>query len=145
MNGANPDPIAKRAEDFHAKGFNCAQSVACSCADAAGIDAETAFKLTEGLGGGIGRFTETCGALLGGAAILGYATSVGPDDPTTKRLTYEKTRQLADQFEASIGSTLCKEIKDRAGNPPLRSCDECIAEGARLTLDLLTIAEPNPH
>ena len=38
----------------HDKGYNCAQSVACTYADLVGLDEATMFKVTEGLGKGMG-------------------------------------------------------------------------------------------
>ena len=37
-----------RALEMHAVGYNCAQCVACACADAVGLDAEQAFRLVKG-------------------------------------------------------------------------------------------------
>ena len=46
-------------------GYNCAQAVACTYCDMAGIDEETAKNLTQGLAVGMGGSTEaTCGAIL---------------------------------------------------------------------------------
>ena len=45
----------------HNMGFNCAQSVACTYADLVGCDEETMFKMTEGLGLGMGGMQGTCG------------------------------------------------------------------------------------
>ena len=87
-----------RAHELHESGFNCAQAVACTCADLVGLDQATAFRMTEGLGGGMGGFTETCGAISGGCAIIGYATSDGPHNPKTKGATYKKVRQLVARF-----------------------------------------------
>ena len=42
----------------HDKGYNCAQSVACTYADLVGLDEETMFKVTEGLGKGITQHRE---------------------------------------------------------------------------------------
>ena len=138
MTGVETEQRVERAYEFHKRGFNCAQCVACTCADIVGLDEAVAFKATEGLGGGIGGYTETCGAILGGASILGFATSDGPHNPTTKKETYRLTKQLADRFRENTGSTLCGEIKGRTGGTaPLRSCDDCIADAVRITLDLL--------
>ena len=37
-----------QAAEYHARGFNCAQAVACTLAPAVGLDPQTAFTLTEG-------------------------------------------------------------------------------------------------
>ena len=127
-----------RAHELHGGGFNCAQSVACACADLVGADEAIAFKLTEGLGGGMGGFTETCGAISGGAAIIGFAMSDGPHNPQTKGATYKQVRRLVSRFAEQNGSTLCKELKGKAGGPVLRSCPDCVDDGVRMTLDILT-------
>lgn len=45
------DKVAEK----HKSGYNCAQAVACAYCDLVGIDEETMFRLTEGLGLGMGR------------------------------------------------------------------------------------------
>ena len=53
-------------------GYNCAQAVACTYCDLAGIDEETARDLTQGFAAGIGGSMEaTCGAIIG-APFLSY-------------------------------------------------------------------------
>lgn len=37
-----------QAAEYHARGFNCAQAVACTLAPAVGLDPQIAFTLTEG-------------------------------------------------------------------------------------------------
>ena len=49
-----------QAAEYHARGFNCAQAVACTLAPAVGLDPQVAFTLTEGFGAGMGGMTETC-------------------------------------------------------------------------------------
>jgi C_GCAxxG_C_C family probable redox protein len=122
---------------MHAAGFNCAQCVACSCADLVGLNENEAFRLMEGFGGGMGGFSETCGAISGGVALLGYVNSGGLENPHTKGATYKLSRELVKNFGAKNGSTLCPELKGLTGGPVLRSCDGCIEDGVRLTTDIL--------
>ena len=52
-------------------GYNCAQAVACTYCDLAGIDEETVRNLTQGFAAGIGGSMEaTCGAIIGAVDIL---------------------------------------------------------------------------
>lgn len=44
----------KEAEERKKNGYNCAQAVACSYCDLAGIDEETAKNLTQGFAAGVG-------------------------------------------------------------------------------------------
>ena len=61
----------------HDMGFNCAQSVACTYADLVGCDKQTIFKMTEGLGLGMGGMQGTCGALSGACVLAGMKNSGG--------------------------------------------------------------------
>ena len=70
-----------QAAEYHARGFNCAQAVACTLAPAVGLDPQTAFTLTEGFGAGMGGMTETCGAISGAVAIMGFVMSDGMETP----------------------------------------------------------------
>ena len=126
-----------RAHELHESGYNCAQSVACACADLVGLDADTAFRMTEGLGGGMGAFSETCGAVSGGVAVIGYGNSAGPEAPRSKGATYKLVRRLVNGFREQNGSTLCAELKGQTGGPVLRSCPGCVEDGCRLTCEVL--------
>ena len=122
------------ALELHERGFNCAQCVACATCDLAGLDEKTAFRLAEGFGGGMGGFTETCGAISGGIMVMGYRMSKGPDGPITKKSTYVRAKQLVEDFQKKNGSTLCGVLRGETGGPKLRTCDGCIEDGVRLAL-----------
>ena len=137
MSQAAREAFVEKARELHKREFNCAQAIACTFAETVGIDEATAFKLTEGLGGGMGGHTETCGALSGGCAIVGYATSDGPHNPTTKKHTYELVKQLAARFIDQYESTTCSDLKGLTGDLPKHPCDDYIEDAARMTYDLL--------
>lgn len=148
MKGALADMTPQEREarvdsalDMHARGYNCAQCVACALADLTDVDCDTLFRLMEGFGGGMGGFSETCGALSGGAAVIGYRNSDGRQNPKTKGATYKLTRTLVSEFRNANGSTLCPDLKGLRGQPPLRSCDGCIEDGVRMTLEVLQAAK----
>ncbi len=64
-----------KAAELHNKGYNCAQAVACSFCDEFGIDEAAMFRLTEGMGLGMGCMEGTCGAVNGAVTILGLLNS----------------------------------------------------------------------
>ena len=66
----------QRAQEFHGKGYNCAQSVVCAYADLVGLDEQTAYKMAEGFGLGMGVM-ELCGALSGAFMLAGVKGSAG--------------------------------------------------------------------
>ena len=117
---------------LHQKGYNCAQAVICTYADLFGIDEQTAYKMSEGFGLGMGMM-EVCGALTGGLMLAGLKNSAGVESPgTTKGSTYKLNRTLGQAFQQSTGSVLWHELKGRDTGTPLCPCDTCIQQGAQL-------------
>ena len=101
----------------HDKGYNCAQAVVCTYCDLLGIDEETAFKMSEGFGFGMGM-TEVCGAVSGMTFIAGLKNSDGNlSAPKTKRDTYTLSREMAQKFKEKNGSYICAELKGIRGSP----------------------------
>jgi len=134
------DEIERRVAlsiELHDRNYNCAQSVACACCDLVGLDDAAAFRMLEGFGGGMGGHTETCGALAGAVAIIGYSMSEGPHNPTTKSTTYEQVKPLVARFLAEEGATTCGVLTGLAGGPKLQPCPKLIQDGVRFTIDAL--------
>jgi C_GCAxxG_C_C family probable redox protein len=52
-------------------GYNCAQAVLDAFRDEASLDEDLALKMATGLGAGMGRKQEVCGAVTGGVLVLG--------------------------------------------------------------------------
>ncbi len=106
------------------EGYNCAQSVLYSYCDTLGFDKNTALKLACGLGAGMGRKGEVCGAVTGGILVIGARYGRGErDDQTAKELTYKKTSELMDLFEQKHGTFICRKL--------LNGCELSTEEGQR--------------
>lgn len=122
---------------LHQKGYNCAQAVVCAYADLFGIDENTAYKMSEGFGLGMGMM-EVCGALSGALMLAGLKNSAGSDAPgTTKGSTYKLNRTLGEAFQKETGSVLCHELKGRDTGKPLYPCDACVRHGAKIVEEYL--------
>jgi C_GCAxxG_C_C family probable redox protein len=94
-----------------------------SC-DRLAFDKDTALRLACGLGAGMGRKEEVCGALTGGIVALGLQNGRGEkEDRSRTETTYAMTRELMDRFEAKHGSCLCREL--------LGGCDLMTEDGQR--------------
>ncbi|MGN0076627.1 MAG: C-GCAxxG-C-C family protein [Parafannyhessea sp.] len=137
--GMRRQDYVDKALELHHSGYNCAQSVACACSGLTDVDADELFRLMEGFGGGMGGFSETCGALSGAIAILSSTTSGGTANPRTKAGTYARVRPIVSSFREKNGSTRCPELKGMTGGPVLRSCDGCIEDACNLLLDALGV------
>ena len=65
---------AKKALEYHKKGYNCSQAVACSFCEEFGVDEETMFRIAEGFGFGMGMM-DICGAVTGMFMVMGLVLS----------------------------------------------------------------------
>ena len=103
-------------------GYNCAQSILYAYGPDLGLDGETALKVATGLGAGMGRRGEVCGALTGGILVLGLKYGRGgQQDRSATEDTYQKTLELLARFERRHGSCSCRVLLD--------GCDLQTAEG----------------
>ncbi len=93
-----------KAEELFKSGMNCSQAVFCAFADEFGMDEDTAAKVSSGLGGGVGRTREVCGAVTGATLVLGMRH--GPD----KNAVYPSVQDFIAKFKAECGSVVCREL-----------------------------------
>lgn len=92
-------------------GYNCAQAVLDAFRDQTGLDEDLALKIATGLGAGMGRKQEVCGAVTGGILVLGLRHGRGSrDDQAVAGATYARVRELMDRFAAKHGTCLCREL-----------------------------------
>ncbi len=133
---------AEKAVELHKKGYNCAQSVACSFCQEFGVDQETMFRISEGFGFGMGMM-EMCGTVSGMCMVIGLDNSIGNPEKgkITKADTYKKVREYAAKFKEKNGSFCCRELKGVESGKMLASCDQCIADAVELTEQYLADRE----
>jgi C_GCAxxG_C_C family probable redox protein len=104
--------------------YNCAQSVFYSFSKDLQIDENIALKTACGLGAGMGRKGEVCGAVTGGIMVIGAKYGRGKnDDRTAKEATYSKTSELMDRFSEKHGTYICRKL--------LGGCELTTVEGQR--------------
>lgn len=103
--------IQEKAVALHRAGFNCAQSVLCSCGAYTGLDEKTALAISGGLGGGF-RCGEICGALSG--AVLAAGLCCPYDDAENLRAKEQiaaLTCRLTAAFREEFGDVRCEKLK----------------------------------
>lgn len=129
----------KDTVEKHMKGYNCAQAVACTYCDLAGIDEETMFKITEGYGLGMGNMQGTCGAITGAVAVIGMLnSSANLETPNSKASTYKIAKEILDKFQEKNQSTICHELKGIESKIVLRSCSGCIEDACVFLEDVMS-------
>lgn len=97
-------PAAERAEALFRSGSNCAQAVFAAFAGELGLDEASACRIACGLGGGVGRMREVCGAVTAAALVIGMRC--GGD----KAAAYPAIQAFGDRFRAETGSVVCREL-----------------------------------
>lgn len=131
-----------QAIEFHHKGYNCCQAVACAYCDLVGVDEKTMFRAAEAFGAGMGGMQATCGAIAGAVLLAGFKNSRGTlEDPPSKFDTYKLSKQIVNEFCEKNGSIVCKELKGVETKNVLRSCDGCIEDAAVLAEKILFAEE----
>lgn len=125
------------AQRLHEEGYNCAQAVVCAYCDQFGLDQDTAFKMAEGFGLGMGMM-EMCGALSGAFMLAGCKQSKGTDYPgETKGKTYKTVKEMANVFQEQNETYLCRELKGVADGRVRRACAGCIGDACQLIEEYL--------
>jgi len=129
--------IAKSME-YHKRGYNCCQAVACAFLDKTDLDEETMFKLTEGFGLGMGGMKGTCGAVSGAVLLAGLLdSSANLEKPDSKGKTYKLSKQIVNEFIEKNKSIVCEEIKGVETGEVLRSCNGCIKDAVVIAAKVL--------
>lgn len=132
----------EKALEKHKSGYNCAQAVACVYCDLVGMDEMTAFRATEAFGAGMGAMQATCGAVSGAVLLAGLKNSCGDlQNPVSKGRTYQLSRKIVEEFKAKNTSVVCKDLKGVETGKKICSCDECIADAARLVEQIVFAGE----
>jgi len=105
-------------------GFNCAQAVFSTYCGQFSLEQETALRVACGLGGGMGKLQETCGAVSGAYLVIGLKHGQYlPGDTAAKETTYALVREFARRFEERNQSTSCRALL----GIDLMDCDREIA------------------
>lgn len=109
-------------------GYNCAQAVLYSCCDKLNFDKSMALKLACGMGAGMARHGEVCGAVSGGILAIGlkHGRGEGEDRASTEE-TYRRVNELMSRFEARHGSCICRKL--------LNGCDMNLPAGRQYFIE----------
>ena len=84
------------ATDYHHRGYNCCQSVCFAFLDHIDLDEKTLFRVTEGLGLGMGGMEGTCGAISAATVLAGLKCSTADlEHPNSKAITYKDAKALS--------------------------------------------------
>jgi C_GCAxxG_C_C family probable redox protein len=105
------------ANDYHKKGFNCAQSVLLAFGDLTGLPEAQAMSLAGGFGSGTGT-GELCGAVAGAVMTLGLLHPISADDPVGgKKRTVALSKELQSRFSQRFNALRCSDLLQKDFTP----------------------------
>jgi C_GCAxxG_C_C family probable redox protein len=100
-----------RAKELLKEGYSCAQSVFATFCEELGLDRNTALKIADAFGGGIGHMGLTCGAVTGACMVIGLKHGrTAAADAEAKQRTIGRVRLLAEAFRKRHGTIACREL-----------------------------------
>ena len=133
-------------------GYNCAQAVVTTFADALNFDYDQALSIAAGFGGGMGRLQRTCGAVTGAFMVISfYCDNIYKNDPERKDKTYKMIRGFTFRFEESHGTSICRELLgidllSENGRQEMKDknlhesvCEKCVMSAARILDEMLNL------
>lgn len=147
----------EKAATLFEEGYNCSQSVFMAYADLIGMDESTAKQVSLGLGGGMGRMREVCGAVSGMVLLTGFVSGMeNGADAEGKKNNYQLVQNLMKRFERENGSYICKQLlglEEKDGPVPeqrtegyykKRPCKDLVCDAARI-LEKVVFTEENGY
>ena len=117
----------EEAGAYFLSGFCCSQAVLYVFAEECGLSKETALKLADAFGGGMGGMGSTCGAVTAAYMVIGLKNGrVEPEELFKKEETRRLVKLFSDEFIKLHGALDCSELLE---------CDMSTAEGKKEAKD----------
>lgn len=111
-------------------GFFCSQILLIIGLEALGRDNPDVVRAMAGLNGGLGFCGKTCGALTGGACLIGLYAGKGTVEETEHNYLIDMVGQLVDWFEAEVkeqyGGIDCEAILENNPANRMARCPQLV-------------------
>ena len=91
-------------------GMACSQAILVTYGPLFGFDRDEAIRIARGFGGGMGRLSETCGAVTG--AFMAISLKFDGTDKQTKEDNYALMQEFARRFKSKHHSLNCTQLLD---------------------------------
>ncbi len=96
------------AVELFSGGLACSQAILAVYGPLFGFDRDDAIRVARGFGGGMGRLSETCGAVTG--AFMAISLKFDGTDKQTKEDTYALMQEFARRFKEKHHSLNCTQL-----------------------------------
>lgn len=130
-----------RMKELKAQGFFCSQILILLGLELQGKEDPDLVRAMQGLAGGLGFTGDTCGALSGGACLIGlYAGKGRPEDPDDPRLLFmieDLVKWFHQEYGQKYGGITCNQILGNDRNNQATRCPLIVAGTFQKVKDLL--------
>lgn len=120
--------LETRFMELGMQGFACSQILMQLALELDGKENPDLVRAMGGLTCGIGRCGKCCGALSGGAAVLGYYTCRGEADEMEHSESQTMLAEYVKWFEERFGTTQCGDILEGDYQKILQVCAPLVME-----------------
>lgn len=131
----------ERMREMKAQGFYCSQILMKLGLELQGKDNPDLVRAAHGLAGGLGFSGELCGALSGGAILLGlYAGKGQPEEEQDPRLDFmivDLVNWFKQEYGQSYGGIRCEDIVGDSGKNMATRCPLIVAGTFQRVKELL--------
>ncbi len=103
----NPARVEKAVAAFQ-DGLACSQAILSVYGPQFGFSQADALRIARGFGGGMGRLSETCGAVTGAFMVLGLKYEGAGKE--VKEATYALMQEYAARFKEKHNSLNCSQL-----------------------------------
>lgn len=100
----------EQAVELFIGGMACSQAILATYGPLFGFDRDEAIRIARGFGGGMGRLSETCGAVTG--AFMAISLKFDGADKQTKEDNYAMMQEFARRFKSKHHSLNCTQLLD---------------------------------
>lgn len=135
------DDELEQLMQYRNQGFYCSQIIMLQGLEQIGRQNPDLIRALQGLAGGLGFSGELCGALSGGATLLGlYAGKGTPDqkeDPKLDFMVQDLVKWFKEDFGQQFGGIRCEEIISGRSQHLTTRCPLMITSVLQKVKDLL--------
>ena len=130
-----------RMQDFKRQGFYCSQILLLQGMELQGKSNPDLVRSMQGLAGGLGFTGDTCGALTGGACLLGLYAGKGlaeeDEDPRLLFMIEDLVKWFKDEYGARYNGIRCDQILNNDPGSQVGRCPIIVASAFQKIKELL--------
>lgn len=130
--------LETRFMELGMQGFACSQILMELALEMEGTENSDLIRAMGGLTCGMGQCGKCCGALSGGAAVLGYYTCRGEEEEMEHSDSRIMIAEYVNWFEQRFGTTLCQDILEGDFSRTMQVCTPLVIECFEKIIEILS-------